>query len=366
MYEVISYQQRNRWEEVLNQLTKKDIFYEHSYNHLYQSLGDGDPHLFFYEDERGNKICYSFFKRKINLLSFLRDDVMEENFYDIITPTYGYGGPISDVEDKLVIKQFRQEFEEYCQKENVICEFIRFHPLLQNAKFMEDLMEVSYDRETIYIDLTKSEEDIFKSYHKNHKRNVNKGIKNQLEFKVFMKEEAFQRIEEFYQLYKETMDKLNASAHSYFSTDYLKNLLSSLYDKSMIGAVFFNNKIIGAALCMYEGGLLHYHLGCSKKEYLHLGGNVFLLHNIAIWGKQNGLNVFHLGGGHVGRDSLFQFKYRFNPYGTLDFYIGKKVHNPQKYKKLVDKWEEYYDQESQKNFFPIYRNKPKKTELVQG
>lgn len=360
MYEVISYKDSEKWEQRISEISPKDVFYRHSYSCLYQKMGDGDPHLFYYDNGKGNKLCYTFLKRRINELPFMIDRKMDEALFDIITPSYGYGGPLYDVEDMDLIREFRSEFDHYCKKENIITEFIRFHPLLQNQRGMDHLMEITYDRETVFFDLRKSEDEIFNHYHKNHKRNVLKAQKHNLEFKVFASEDRYKHLEEFYQLYKETMDKLNASAYSYFSVDYLQNLLRGFEQNSIIGAVFHDNKMVAAAICMYEGGSLHYHLGCSEKEFLNLGSTIFLLHHLALWGKGNGMYSFHLGGGHIGRDSLFQFKYRFNPSGTLDFYIGKKVHLPEMYKKLIHDWEQYYLIPSQEKFFPSYRYQVKR------
>jgi lipid II:glycine glycyltransferase (peptidoglycan interpeptide bridge formation enzyme) len=365
MYEVFSFQQKTFWEEKLNTLSKKDIFYHPSYSGLYQSMGDGEPHLFFYEDQSGKKVGYVFLKRKIKGLPFAKHET-NDDIYDIITPSYGYGGPLYDMEEKQLVSAFRKEFEEYCQKENIICEFIRFHPLLQNSRIMAEFVDTSFDRETIFIDLTKTEKEIFNNYHTNHKRNINKANKKELVFRVFKNEEALEVVETFYQLYKETMDKLNASTYSYFSTSYIKDLLSHLSQYSMIGAVFYKDQMVAASMCLYEGNSLHYHLGCSNKEYLHLGVNTFLLHQLGIWGKRAGLERFHLGGGHKGRDSLFQFKSRFNPDGVLPFYIGRKVHNPVLYNQLIEKWENYYEDEVNKTYFPAYRSVPQKTVSISG
>lgn len=320
-------------------------------------MGDGEPYLFYFENRLGSNIGYIFLKRPINHLSFLEDDPLNENYYDIITISYGYGGPLYDDLDKAALLQFRKEFQEYCIKENIITEFIRFHPLLQNHNHLEGTMEISFNRETIFVVLDKSEEEIYNHYHKNHRRNIAKAIKNDLQFRVFQKEELYGYIEEFYKLYRETMDKLNASEYSYFSTEYLYNLVSSHCNNCALGAVFFEDKLVGAALCLYEGGALHYHLGCSSKDYLSLGTNIYLLHKVALWGREQGLHTFHLGGGHVGRDSLFQFKHRFNLEGTLNFYIGKKVHRPEIYRKLIEKWENFYSIPADDRFFPVYRNK---------
>ncbi len=178
-----------------------------------------------------------------------------------------------------------------------------------------------------------------------------------MEFRIFEKEHSLQIIDRFYYLYKETMDTVNASPYYYFSRDYFKELLSGLSGNSMIAAVFFEGKMTSAALCMYKDGYLHYHLGCSDKEFLNLGTNIFQFHHIALWGKDHGIHTFHLGGGYTSRDSLFQFKHRFNQERTLEFYIGRKVHNPEKYHLLVSSWERYYEQKMTGNFFPAYRNK---------
>ncbi|MDZ5470434.1 GNAT family N-acetyltransferase [Bacillus sp. 31A1R] len=317
-------------------------------------FGDGDPYLFIYHAKDGNNIYYVFFKRLINSLEFIENNDYEK-WYDIITPPYGYGGPLYEKTNEKTIEGFRKDFETYCQDENIVTEFVRFHPLYKNAKYLDKCMDVFYDRETIYIDLLKTEEEIFNNYHNNHKRNVRRGSNNGLEFRVLKRDEALLEVHTFYLLYKETMDKLGALSYSYFSESYIRNLLSDLDNNSVIGAVFFEGKMVAAAICLYESGCLHYHLGCSKQEFLHLGINIFLFHHLALWAKKLGFQKFHLGGGHVGRDSLFQFKQRFNKEGVLKFYIGKKIHNESIYKSLLNQWERYYSQKVDGHYFPLYR-----------
>jgi len=360
MYEVIPYHNKVKWKEKLNQLKKKDIFYDPSYCNLYLGMGDGEPHLFFYENEKENTLCYVFFKRKIGELPFLEDVQMDGELYDIITAPYGYGGPLYDAADETLLKQFREEFLNYCSNENIVCEFIRFHPMLQNNWGMEEHLKVSFDRETVFLDLTRSNEELIKNYSRNHRREIKRASQSGMEFKALEKEEVLEFIDDFYQLYKKTMDKVNASAYSYFSIEYLKQIFTSLSDNAVLGAVFLKDKMTASVLCLYEGETLHGHLAASDVQFLNMGCNSYIYHNMALWGKQKGLKSFHLGGGHVGRDTLFQFKYRFNRSGLLDFYVGKKIHHEEKYNWLIEKWEDYYEQKSHQNFFPAYRAKPQK------
>src|SRR5690554_6493472 len=104
--------------------------------------------------------------------------------------------------------------------------FMFFLRDLQNQRFLSEKINIQNDRETVYIDLTRSEEEIFNHYHKNHKRSVKKAYKNDLQFKVCQGEQSIKQVDTFYELYKQTMDKLNASSSSYFSTEYIEELLT--------------------------------------------------------------------------------------------------------------------------------------------
>lgn len=364
LYRVVSFKEKQEWDSIVKEFNHKDIYYFQEYCFLYYLIGDGDPYLFFYKDLKGNMVCYPFLKRTIDL-PFLTKDLSQGEIFDITTP-YGYGGPLTQHVSKQVMREFRKEFDEYCYSHNIVSEFVRFHPLLKNTHYLDGLLDIIYDRETVYIDLVKSEEEILSNYHKNHRRNLTKAKRSNLQFRCYQKEEAQQYIEDFYHLYMKTMDRLNAAPYYYFSMNYLKSLLTRLTNQSMIATVYYEDKMISAALCMYENGYLHYHLGCSLKEYLNLGTNIFLFHQAALWGKQQGCHTFHLGGGSTPQDSLFEFKHRFNPEGTLAFYIGKKIHNLEKYQSLVSSWERYYMQEVHEDFFPAYRIKPTENVLVKN
>lgn len=362
MYKVITSSEKQEWDKIINLFDNKDVYYSHAYCILYELIGDGEPHLFFYENGRESMVCYPFIKRKIDLQ---REHSVREILYDIVTP-YGYGGPLVQNTSEQVMREFRKEFNDYCQEEKIVSEFIRFHPFVKNHQYLEESLNIEYNRDTIYIDLTKDEREIVANYHKNHRRNIKKAFNNKLEFKILEKEEAIQRMDDFYQLYIETMDKLHADQYYYFSIDYMKEFLSSLENNSMIASVFFENKMISAALCMYGNGYLHYHLGCSKQNYLYLGTNVFLFHNVILWGKLNHFHTFHLGGGRYSNlDSLFQFKYKFNSEGKIAFRTGKKIYNPGIYNDLVKSWEQEYNQKADGDFFPLYRAKPLKNALLE-
>lgn len=355
MYQIISFSEPERWERAYARASCKDIYYRHAYAELCHCMGDGDPLLFVYEDEEGHTVCYAFIRRPLHALPFARDARLEGEWYDIISPTYGYGGPLCAEPHEQLLWEFRAEFEDWCRGANIVSEFVRFHPLSDIHRLLEGTMDIVYDRESVFIDLSRTEEELFGRYHPSHQRNIRKALKSGLEFRVLEGHEALQQLEVFYCLYRATMDKVGALPYYYFSTEYLERLFSRLGRSALLGAVFLDGRMISAALCLHEGDVLTYHLGASETASLHLGMNTFQFHHISLWARRNGLRVFHLGGGHRGRDSLFQFKHRFNPEGTLMLNHGKKVHHHEVYERLVEGWKQYHAQSLAESYFPAYR-----------
>jgi hypothetical protein len=358
MYQIISFEEQERWEHAYAQASRKDAFYRHAYAELCRYMGDGDPFLFVYEDGAGNRVCYAFIRRPLRALPFAEDARLKGEWYDIITPTCGFGGPLCAEPSEQLLRAFRAAFEEYCRGANIVSEFVRFHPLLKNYRHLDGMMEFFHDRETIFIDLTRTEDELFARYHPNHQRNIRKALRNGLEFRVLDAHASLQQLEVFYRLYRATMDKLHSLPYFYFSTEYLERLFSRFGPGALIGAVFFEERMISGALCLREGDTLIYHMGASEEASLHLGTNVFQFHQLSLWARHNGLRSLFMGGGHRGRDSLFQFKHRFNPEGILDLNNGKKVHHPEVYARLVESWKRYHAQELPEPYFPAYRTRP--------
>ena len=81
-------------------------------------------------------------------------------------------------------------------------------------------------------------------------------------------------------------------------------------------------EIVASALCLRGDRWLHYHLGATDDAARDLGASNLLLYTAAVWGQEQRLEEFHLGGGAGGRESLFAFKQRFSPEGRREFWSG--------------------------------------------
>lgn len=325
-----------------------DIYFEEKYGELYEKNESEKIEIFEYKGKYGIGKNI-FIKRKI--LNKINDQI----FYDIITP-YGYGGPIFNIysmEDKKdFIKEYCEKFQEYCLKNNIISEFIRFHPLEKNHKNLENFYEISHISETIFIDLS-SKDNVLKNMSGKTRNMIKKALKNNL---VFEEDKDFKTLEIFKKLYYETMKKNNANNMYFFNDEYFFKLFS-IKNKVKLFNVKLNGEIIASSIILVGDQWLHYHLSANTNKGYELAANNFLLYNISLWGVEKKYQYFHLGGGCGGNKSpLFNFKKSMNENGELKFYTGKKIYNNAVYDILVEK-SNLTLEEKNSDYFPLYRLK---------
>ncbi|WP_051251596.1 GNAT family N-acetyltransferase [Psychrilyobacter atlanticus] len=340
---IIDINNKKEWQNKYLQLDieQRDIQYKLEYLEIFSKHENSEPLLFFYENNDGF-VYYPFLKRKI----------FETEYYDI-TSQYGYGGPLYKVKGNKtnLLSEFRKKFNIYCDENNIISEFIRFHPMIKNYKGLDFDMECINISEVIYVDLTKSEEEILKNYKYNNRKSINKAIRAEVE--TFIDDD----IEKFNSIYVETMERNQALKYYNFGKDFFEFFKTQLKNNSFY--YFAKNKfeIISTELVLLSSEYGHSYLGGTDSNYFNLCPNNLLKHGIIKELKRRGVKYFILGGGYKKNDGIFKYKKSFNEEGVLDFYIGKKIHDIKVYNKLVEEYEENYPEKKDINngFFPLYR-----------
>lgn len=327
-----------------------DIYFTPQYCKIYENNGEGILKNFSMDSKYG-KVYYNFLLREIEY------SIDNKKYYDIITP-YGYGGPLflnygTKENLKQLVLEFKEEFEKYCCESNIVSEFIRFHPIIKNHLFMDNYMEISHIRDTVYMSLD-SKEQIWQDITSKCRNMIRKAEKNNVKIELNNSKEALQS---FIELYNKTMVRNNAVPYYFFKDDFFYDTFNLLKGNIYIFNALYEDKIISSALIMKYNQFAHYHFSGSDTEYLKLAANNLLLYKVALWAYENGCKYFHLGGGYLGNnDNLFKFKESFSKNNVTNFYIGKKIHNKFVYKKLAEEWKKingYHKNET--NFFPIYR-----------
>jgi hypothetical protein len=345
----ITIEETNSWNKYLLLLNKEetDIYFTEEYVKLYES-NEAEAKCFVYKV--GQKVfLFPYLKRRIIT------KILSEQYYDLESQ-YGYGGPISNTDDKNFQHLAIKEFYNFCVNENIVCGFFRFHPLLKNHNIFNGLGNIYFDRKTVIIDLTLSLDEIWNSQiHQKHRNEIRKAEKSGIEFII---DRDFVNLNSFITLYNKRMSKLGAASYYFFDESYYYNIKLNLRQNSFLGIAKLNEEIISAAIFLNFGIYGHYHLSASNENYLKYYPNQFLIYNTALYFKEIGVKKFHLGGGRTTdtNDSLLKFKNRFSK-SLCDFYIGKFTFNKDIYDILIKDWEEKYPSKvlEYKDYFTRYR-----------
>ncbi len=344
MLQVYSTEKSKEWDELVRSFSNHDVYHLSGYAKAFEIHGDGKPHLFYYEGDgvRGINVVM---KRDIADDARFSKKIPHDTYFDLITP-YGYGGWL--IEGDGNTEMLFSEYEKWAIGNNVVSEFVRYHPMLDNAKFSEAAYDVIPLGGTIAIDIS-SQETIWENITSKNRNMIRKAEKNGITIHMGRSPELF---EIFREIYNATMDKDNADSYYYFSSNFYESVKDDLPDNSQVFYAVYEDKIIATSIILFENRRLNYHLSGSVREYQNLAPTNLLLYRVAMWGCENGYKTFHLGGGvGSGEDSLFKFKksfYRGEPYR---YHIGKKIFLPKEYDELLALREDV----PQTGFFPKYR-----------
>ena len=127
MLTVFGLDQAERWDAVVRTFGQYDTYWLSGYVRAFQLHGDGEPLLFFYE-KGGIRGINVVMKRDVARDAHFAGRLPEGRYFDFSTP-YGYGGWLIEGEDPApVFEAYRQ----WAEKNGVISEFVRFHPMLRN------------------------------------------------------------------------------------------------------------------------------------------------------------------------------------------------------------------------------------------
>lgn len=330
MLTIIDAKDIKTWNDTVKSFKKWDVYYTHEYAFSFKIHGDGEPLLLLYEDEVDNsRFCYVVMKNDISEAECFKNAIEKGKYYDIETP-YGYGGPLTDnVISKQAEETFKKEMYAYCQNNNIVSQFVRFHPLLENYNLMDNYFETRYLRDTIYMD-TSSVETIWRNIESKNRNMIRKAQKNGVSIEIA----SIGENKDFIQLYNQTMKKNQASDYYFFEEDYF-SYLKQMKEEACIFYAMYEGKPISAAIMFYNDKYMHYHLSGSDIEYRNLASSNLLLYEAAVWASEKGIEKFHLGGGMYPDDSLFGFKKQFNRNDRTKFVVGRTIFMTEKYNELM-------------------------------
>ena len=245
-----------------------DIYYEPDYGRLYEKMEKGTCQVFEYTSNLG-QILHMFIKRRIDI------ETGDAPWFDLVTP-YGYGGPIikecPEGKQWELIKGFEAEFGEYCRENRIVSEFIRFHPILENAQDFKDVYDVSYIRNTVGTNLADFEDPFQEEFSKSTRKNIRRALRAGITYKIT---ENPKDIKSFKEIYYATMDRNEASDYYYFDEDYFQKCLDLLGNHVLLVEAIYKGQVVAAGLYFVYNEIIHIHLSGTIDEFLHLSPHTF-------------------------------------------------------------------------------------------
>ncbi|WP_373470887.1 GNAT family N-acetyltransferase [Carnobacterium alterfunditum] len=320
-----------------------EINFTKPYGKLYETIEDGELKIFDFENEFG-KVKNMFIKRKIPF------DLEKKVLFDIITP-YGYGGPvIQETTDKeKLLEGYFEAFSDYCQKNDIITEFIRFD-LFENTQVRDYFYgDVKLVGKNIVRDLNlPMTKDVRKSNLRNAELARKSGIK-------IILDETGEYIDDFLEVYYSTMKRTGADDYYYFKKSFFEQIHETMKDQFIYLHAVMDNKVISTALVLIGKEKSFAFLAGTLGEYYDYHPEALVELTTIQWLKDKGLTKYIIGGGHKGEDGIYLHKKGYARNGDHPFYVGKKVHDPIIYKKLIELRKSAGDFDAETSFFPKYR-----------
>lgn len=342
MLQILNIEQSEQWDKIVQSFGKYDVYWLSGYVKGFRIHGDGEPFLFFYKDNnvRGINVVM---KRDVAKDTHFVGKIEEAKYYDFSCP-YGYGGWLIEGENA---DGLFSAYEKWCVKNNIVSEFVRFHPIVKNHEKCTSFYEVIQLGEVVHMGL-QSPEIIWTNITSKNRNVIRKAIKNNVKIYNGRYPEIY---EIFRSIYNSTMDKDNAKKYYYFEPEFYKSILKDLPQNAQIFYAVKDEIIIAASIILATNRMMNYHLSGSLREYNSLAATNLLLYKAALWGFANGYKSFYLGGG-VGssEDSLFKFKRAFYKGDLNHFFIGRKIFKQDKYNELLG-----MRNSTEIGYFPKYR-----------
>lgn len=325
----------------------QDIYFEENYGKLYEHIENGRAVDWRYDGEEGT-VRHLFIVRKIPI------ELDDGPWFDLVTP-YGYGGPVierlaENASREALVAAFEREFGAYCKRNKIVSEFIRFHPIIENAKDFAGIYSAECIRRTVGTNLKDFDDPVTEEFSKGCRKSIRQALNKGVIWRVTTEPE---KIDGFKKIYYATMDRNHANDYYYFDDKYFDDCIKYFKNNLVMVEAIWNDKTIAGGIYFIYGKFIHVHLSGTLSEYLNLNPAYVLKYATVLWGKENGFEMIHYGGGKTNdyNDSLFQFKKKFGQHTEFPFYVGRRIWNKDIYKALCLK----RGADESSTFFPAYR-----------
>ncbi len=307
----------SEWEELIDQAPISDVYFRPGYVCAYEAAGHGKA-IGLVLNSNHAQVLVPLLLRPLSDLPFAQD----EPGFDVASP-YGYGGllPLTSAEppSQADVRALLDSLKQWCRDAGVVSCFIRLHPLMDqdcwlgSALLHESATSLHYQAQTVAVDLTRWDSALQRI------AGLDKGIRLDLSRATRILRVSWggsevplsEALVLFRQIYEQRMVQLNAAPHYYFSAKYYGFLAERLGSNVGVALAWLEEELVGASLFLAGREFAHYHLSGTNEKGRKFGATTLLINAAALWARQRGCELLHLGGGVCGEDGVFKYKKGF-------------------------------------------------------
>jgi Acetyltransferase (GNAT) domain len=300
------------WRARLDAWELGDVYFRPGYLRALAARSEGEPLLFAWSDGAARGVHVTL-RRPLTALPFAHP---HGDRFDAVTP-YGYAGPV--LSDPAAAPAFWAAWTEAARTQGIVAEFIRFHPLLANHTPLAETVDIRRAGQTVWMDLT---DDPWQTAGKSRRRDATFAKRRG----VTVEPVGAAGLAAFGEIYRATMQRLDAEAYYLFDDAYFAALADGLGCDLWLLRAQVDGRDAAYALCLRHGVFLHYHLSATAPDLADTRAINLVLLEAAAMARDAGLTHFHLGGGYRGEDSLFAFKAHFSK-NRAPFFVGRATHD---------------------------------------
>ena len=300
------------WDDIVDRSPVPDVYYRPAYLRAYALTGHGRP-LGVVIRSGSAKVLFPLLVRRL--------DVGGATVQDAVTP-YGYGGLLQisgpTNPDPPTVQDIVGQLREWARASGLAACTIRLHPILQQesrwglSHLPEGWARIFARGQTASVDLTHwdDSDQRISSMRQNRRQDLKKA-RASLGVTIAEGPDACKALPSFRELYRETMERLDADRFFLFADEYYDLLANELADKFALITASSDAGPVASAIFLADSLFAHYHLAASNDEGRRFGAATLLVNAAGEWARQRGCSRLHLGGGLRADDKLWEFKRSF-------------------------------------------------------
>lgn len=344
---VLGLERADEWDATVRTFSHYDVYWLAEYARAFERHGDGEPLLASYNSPDGTHGINVVVRRDVADAPRLEGRIEHGRLFDLCTP-YGYGGWLVEGSD---LGGLFRAYERWCVRTGVVCEFVRYHPMMANHRVCANFYDVTPLGEVVYVDTT-SAEDLWTNMSSTCRNRVRRAQKLGVQVHNGRTKGAYRL---FRDVYEATMDRVGARPYYYFGDDYYESLRNGLSHEAQVFWAEADGAVVAASVMLVCNGMMGYHLGGSVHEYAGGAAMNLLMYEAALWGCEHGCKTLHLGGGvGSGSDGVLRFKKTFSKGGRKRFCVGRHVFLEEPFKYLIS-LSDGMGRSCESGYFPPYR-----------